>query len=120
MVSNSRRMYDIYKDNYSKAIVIVKEGIFYKTYSKDTKIMWYLFSYKYSNDNVSFGNNSYDKVILKLKQSNISFIIVDKEKKLLSYFSDELFYDSYFNLSSKSYKKYQSNVIYDNNFFLKM
>ena len=34
--------------------------------------------------------------------------------------SDELFYDSYFNLSSKSYKKYQSNVIYDNNFFLKM
>ena len=120
MVSNSRKMYDIYKDNYSKAIVIVKEGIFYKTYSKDAKIMWYLFSYKYSNDNVSFGNNSYDKVILKLKQSNISFVIVDKEKKLLSYFSDELFYDSYFNLSSKSYKKYQSNVIYDNNFFLKM
>ena len=120
MISNSRKMYDIYKDNYSKAIVIVKEGIFYKTYSKDTKIMWYLFSYKYSNDNVSFGNNSYDKVILKLKQSNISFVIVDKEKKLLSYFSDELFYDSYFNLSSKSYKKYQSNVIYDNNFFLKM
>ena len=103
----SRKLYDYYKGKYSNLIVIVKEGIFYKSYLIDGKIIWYLFNYKYSNDCVSFGNNSYDKVILKLKKSNISFVVVDKEKELLLYLSDDIFYNSYCSLASKSYEKYE-------------
>lgn len=102
---NSKKIYELYKEKYGKCLVIVKEGIFYKTYLEDAKIVWYLFSYKYTNDMVSFGNNSYDKVIAKLKSSNISFVIADKQKELLSYFDDNLFYESYFKLAEKSFEK---------------
>ena len=104
---NSKKLYEIYKDKYNNYLIIVKEGIFYKSYYNDAKIIWYLFKYKLSDNIISFGNNSYDKVINKLRDLNISFVIVSKEKELLNFADDESFYISYKDLSCKSYKKFE-------------
>ena len=59
-------LYNLYKEKYSNSLIIIKEGIFYKTFHDDAKIIWYLFEYKYIKDIVSFGSASYDKVIDRL------------------------------------------------------
>ena len=58
-------LYHAYKEKLPNCIVIIKEGIFYKTFEVDAKLLWYLFDYKYANGIISFGNLSYDKVIDK-------------------------------------------------------
>ncbi len=97
--------YNAYKDKYKNALVIMKEGIFYKTFNDDAKILWYLFDYKYVNDTVSFGNVPYDKVILKLNKLDISYIIIDNDNIVLSYLRDEETFLSYKSLAKKSYNK---------------
>ncbi len=97
--------YKTYKDKYENTLVIIKEGIFYKTFEDDAKILWYIFDYKYVNDSVSFGNSPYDKVILKLNKLDISYIILDKDEVVLSHIRDEDAYLSYKSLSIKSYNK---------------
>ena len=97
--------YKTYKDKYENTLVIIKEGIFYKSFEDDAKILWYIFDYKYVNDSVSFGNSPYDKVILKLNKLDISYIILDKDEIVLSHIRDEDAYLSYKSLSIKSYNK---------------
>lgn len=97
--------YKTYKDKYENTLVIIKEGIFYKTFEDDAKILWYIFDYKYVNDSVSFGNSPYDKVILKLNKLDISYIILDKDEIVLSHIRDEDAYLSYKSLSIKSYNQ---------------
>lgn len=97
--------YSTYKEKYKSAIVILKEGIFYKTFYDDAKILWYLFNYKYINDTVSFGNVPYDKVILKLNKLDISYVVIDNDGIALSYIRDEDTYLSYEILAKKSYSK---------------
>lgn len=97
--------YKTYKDKYENTLVIIKEGIFYKTFEDDAKILWYIFDYKYVNDSVSFGNSPYDKVILKLNKLDISYIILDKDEIVLSHIRDEDAYLSYKSFSIKSYNQ---------------
>ena len=101
--------YNAYKDKYKNALVIIKDGIFYKTFNDDAKIIWYLFDYKYINDTVYFGNIPYDKVILKLNKLDVSYIIVDNDNITLSYLIDEETYLSYKILAQKSYSKMKKN-----------
>lgn len=100
---------DVYNDFKSKNkdnLVIVKEGIFYKTYNEDAIIIWYLFDYVLKDENiVSFGNNSYDKVISKLKKSNINFMFVKDKNIILSYNDRNNTYKSYKNLANIAYDK---------------
>ena len=95
----------MYKENHFDTLIIVKDGIFYKSFYNDAKILWYLFNYKYINDSVSFGNVPYDKVVSKLKRNDINFIIFDKEKELLSLIKEDNTYHSYSDLANKSYDK---------------
>ncbi len=98
-------IYKLYKENHFDTLIIVKDGIFYKSFYNDAKILWYLFNYKYINDSVSFGNVPYDKVVSKLKRNDINFIIFDKEKELLSLIKEDNTYHSYSDLANKSYDK---------------
>ena len=100
-------LYNDYKQKYNNYIIIIKEGIFYKSLYEDAKIIWYLFSYKYYNNTCSFGNNSYSKVIDKLKELDIPFIIINKNKILLTYKGNIEVYNSYLNLSIIAYNKYK-------------
>lgn len=99
--------YNSYKQKYKHAIIILKEGIFYKTFYDDAKILWYLFDYKYINDTISFGNVPYDKVILKLNKLDISYVVIDNDGVALSHIPSEEAYLSYEALAKKSYSKAQ-------------
>lgn len=120
----SSELYELYKEKYPDRLVIIKEGIFYKSYYEDGKIIWYLFDYKYLNNYSSFGNNSYDKVISKFKELELGYIIIDKNKELVNIEKEMDIYKSYVMLANKKYGKYDKkkilidkiNTILDNDF----
>lgn len=107
----SIEIYEAYKNKYSNTLVIIKEGIFYHAYNDDGKILWYLFRYKYTNNKSSFGNTPYDKVIDKLKELDINFVVASKEGELLIYQKDCDVYKSYLELSKKSFDKYEKEEL---------
>ena len=96
-------IYKLYKEKYKDTIILIKEGIFYKSYKEDAKILWYLFEYKYINESLGFSNNSYDKVVNKLIKLNISFMIIDKNDIIINSYKENNIYDLYSKLSEESY-----------------
>lgn len=102
-------IYDSFQKKYPTSLIIIKDGIFYKAFHNNAKIIWYLFDYKYLNDSVSFGNTPYDKVLARLNKLDISYVIVNKEKELLVVLKDKAIYESYVKLSTYSYNKTISN-----------
>lgn len=100
-------VYNSFKENYKSSLVILKDGIFYKCFDSDAKILWYLFSYKYVNNSVSFGNIPYDKVISKLRSLDLGFVVIDNKQEILSSVGDVDIYKSYLNISTKTFEKYE-------------
>lgn len=70
------------KEVHKKDIVIVKIGKFYNVYGKDAFIISYLFSYKLNKiTNIyscAFPISLLNKVIAKLEQRKINYIVLDK------------------------------------------
>ena len=70
------------KEIHPKDILLVKVGTFYYTYGKDAYIISYLFNYKLSKtiDSCSCGfpTSNLNKVMAKLEQKQINFILLDK------------------------------------------
>lgn len=97
--------YNTYKEKYPNSIVIIKEGIFYKSFYDDAKILWNLFGYKYIKDSTSFGSTPYDKVIEKLNNNDISFVIIDNEQEALISQKDDEIYSSYKTIAVKAFNK---------------
>ena len=97
--------YESYKRKYKANIILIRNGIFYKTYFDDAKIIWYLFKYKLVNDSVSFGTTPYDKVIAKLSKLDIGFVVIDNDKEVLYVKGDSEVYSSYKLISNKAYDK---------------
>ena len=95
----------LYKKQYPDHILIMKEGIFYKTFYEDALIMWYLFEYKYLKDTVSFGTTPYDRVLAKLNKLDISYVVIADDKEVLKVTKDKENYESYLKISQKSYEK---------------
>lgn len=102
---SSRELYSSLKKQYNNYLLIIKEKNFYKTFFEDAKIMWYIFHYKYSTEKVTFGNNAFDKVVNRLKDLNINFVIVSKVEELLCYKNSESSYLSYVELAQQFYKR---------------
>lgn len=99
-------LYNLYREKYPSSLIVIKEGIFYKTFYNSAKVIWYLFDYKYIKDMTSFGSASYDKVINKLKKLDISFIVVEKNNVLLERVLDNENFNLYLKLAMSSYEKY--------------
>lgn len=98
--------YRAYKEKYNDVIVIIKEGIFYKSFMDDAKMLWYIFDYKYVNDCVSFGNSPYDKVILKLNKLDVGYIVFDNDNIVLSRLGEREAYLSYKCLAINKFSKF--------------
>ena len=75
--------YNLNKNKYPKYIILIKVGIFYETYNEDAYILNNLFNYKIkeinNNKRLGFPTNSYDKVITKLKEFQINYIIIEDD-----------------------------------------
>lgn len=97
--------YLAYKKKYSSNIILIRNGIFYKTYFDDAKIIWYLFNYKLVNDSVSFGTTPYDKVLAKLNKLDIGYVVIDNDKEVLQVNRDTQIFESYKVLAIKAYEK---------------
>lgn len=91
-------------------IGIVKVGIFFRTYGKDTYLMSYLFNYQIgkSQGNINecaFPESSLNSVINRLKEEKINYAIFLKEKEYVlkdeKDFRDE---NRYNEMYDKSYK----------------
>ena len=87
-------------------VVIIDIGKFYYTYGKDSYIISYLFNYKLNTyENVSrcgFANNSINKVIAKLEQKKINYLILDRRN---NYDVDKKFDNKNLNNYEKIFKK---------------
>lgn len=82
-------IYKFYKEKYNDLLVIVKEKEYYKTYEYDAIIISEKINFKLSKDMLFFGVRSYDKVINKLKQLNIGFLIIEKREEALKYIPED-------------------------------
>lgn len=75
-------MYFNYKEKYSEYIVLMKIGYFFEIYGEDSKTMNALFGYNikkyYNTYRCGFPVNSLNKVLDKLKENKINYVIVDK------------------------------------------
>ena len=72
-------------NNYSK-LVLVKYGNFYRCFDNDALMMFYLFNYKISeNYHVGFPIKIIDKILIKLKESGISVILINGLDETINY-----------------------------------
>ena len=94
-------IYNLYKEKYKSSVILIKEGIFYRTYNDDSVIMNYIFGYKLVDNYVGFSNNSYNKVLDKLREIGIGFVVIDKDSVLLVNDGDIEVYDMYLKLGNK-------------------
>ena len=102
---NTIDVYNNFKSKNNDCLVIVKSGIFYKTFEEDALIIWHLFDYIIKDSQVCFGNNSYDKVISKLRKYNIDFVFVKENDVLISYTNKTNTYSLYNKLAVNAHNK---------------
>ncbi|MDD5980016.1 MAG: hypothetical protein PUC23_02780 [bacterium] len=66
-------------------IVLVRFGNFYKCFDNDALILGYLLDYRIRENCVAFPVDSIGKVLLALKQKNISLILVKDKENIINY-----------------------------------
>ena len=88
-------------------IVFIRVGTFYQVYGKDSYIISYLFDYKIKFvekiSTCGFPKNSINRIMAKLEELKINYIIVDKKNN----YDVDLFYD---NKNLNTYEKYYSQA----------
>lgn len=101
------------KEIHKLDIVFVKIGNFYHVYGKDSYIISYLFEYKLKKvENVSmcgFPMSSMNKIIAKLEESKINYLIVDRKN---NYEVDEKSDNGNLNNYAKYFEKAKKYVNY--------
>ncbi len=76
-----KEKYEKIKNEYLEYVVFIKSGKFYITFNKDAYIVGGIFNYKIINSKVGFPINSLAKVINKLENMKINYIVDNDEKK---------------------------------------
>ena len=70
------------KEVHKNDIILVKIGKFYQVYGKDAYIISYIFDYKLKKVEevymCGFPQDSYNKVIAKLEEKKINYMIIDR------------------------------------------
>lgn len=107
-------MVKVIKKVHTQDIVLVKIGKFYNAYGKDAYILSDLFSYKIKTveDNIyncGFPDASVNKVMAKLEQEKINYIMVDKRN---NYEKDSESNNKNLNRYNEAYEKAHQNLAY--------
>ena len=72
-----------YKLDHRNYLILIKIGSFYECFDKDAFIINKLFNYKLkrinNNFKLGFPIKTIDKIILKLNEENINYLIIDEE-----------------------------------------
>ena len=97
--------YESLKKDNNKSIILIKEGVFYKTFKDDAIILWHIMNYRLTNDSLSFSLNVSNKVFDELLKKEISYTIMGDD--ILKVLGNDEIYDLYKKLSSYYYDKYK-------------
>ena len=88
-----------YKMNYKKNICIFRIGIFYEVFDNDALIINKIFNYKIKNISntfkLVFPIKNIDKVINRMKDNHINYIIVDNDRIIDKYEDYDNTYNNY-------------------------
>lgn len=106
---------------HPKDVLLVKIGNFYHAYGRDSYILSYFFGYKVITieekiSSCGFALQSLNKVIAKLEEKRINYIVVDRRNNydidLVFDFGNLNTYDEYYNKSKVfvNYKKRIDNI----------
>ena len=91
------------KEVHKNDIILVKIGKFYQVYGKDAYVISYFFEYKLKKVEevhmCGFPQSSYNRVIAKLEEKKINYLILDRRNK----YEVEGIYD---NKNLNTYSKY--------------
>ena len=85
-------------------IILRKCGNFYSAYNKDSYILYYLFNYKIVMGRVGFPINSINKVLNKLEEKCINYLVLPDNKE--SNFKTKNNYKKFIDMGIKKYEKY--------------
>lgn len=69
--------------------------------------MWHFFDYKWNDDSISFGASPYSKVLDRLNQLEISYVVVLNNDETQVINNDSENYELYLKLATKRYKKFK-------------
>lgn len=97
--------YESLKKDNNKSIILIKEGVFYKTFKDDAIILWHIMNYRLTNDSLSFSLNVSNKVFDELLKKEISYIIMGDD--ILKVSGNDEVYDLYNKIASYYYDKYK-------------
>lgn len=105
-----------YKLDYRNYLILIKIGSFYECFEKDALIINKLFYYKLKRINNSFKLGfpikAIDKIILKLNEENINYLVVD-EKILKKEFKESNYLKYNFNMEEILYNTIRIEKIID-------
>ena len=79
-------MIEAVKELNMKSVCLFKAGTFYHAYNRDSYILTYLFDYKIKelgqkNKECGFPINSLNKVIAKLENNKINYLVIDRRNE---------------------------------------
>ena len=97
--------YESLKKDNKKSIILIKEGVFYKTFNEDAIILWYIMNYRLTNGSLAFSLNVSNKVFDELRKKEISYITMSEDT--LKVMGNDEVYDLYNKLANYYYDKYK-------------
>ncbi len=113
------------KQVHPNDVVFIKVGNFFHVYGKDSYIISYFFAYKLKKiENISscgFPSNSLNKIIAKLEENKVNYIIVDRRNNYeIDEISDNRNLNNYIKIFKKAkiYVNYKTRIDNINNFML--
>lgn len=100
--------YEYYKEKYPNHLIFIKEVSFYKTFLNDAILVWNFFDYKWNGNSIAFGASPCSKVLDKLNQLDISYVLIANNNDIQIVNNDDENYNLYLKLSIKRYNKFQA------------
>ena len=100
------------KEVHKNDIILIKIGKFYQVYGKDAYIISYIFDYKLKKVEevymCGFPQDSYNKVIAKLEEKKINYMILDRRN---NYEIDEICDNKNLNTYTTYFEKARKYII---------
>lgn len=115
-----KEKYNLLKTEKYDYLILIKSGTFYITFDNDALIMNNLFSYQILNSKVGFPISNLDKIISKLHNESINYIISnDNEEEIIELKNDINLYNKNLELAKKKeFKNSLNNMLLERIKFL--
>lgn len=89
------------KNKNNKHLLFIKSGMFYNAFDEDANIINLIFEYKISNNKIGFPINNIDKVMNKLNEIKINYIVYNFDDSSIFKNFNNNSYNYYHNIYKK-------------------